>query len=189
MTFIGVIIATPLTEQQIQFKNFSLNMNPYLYNRRYHRTVATLVTGEPNKKFKGRDVLSDNKSNFFTSLSRIYPVDGTADEVPVYKVFSPQLLTEEQMNRIFESHTASKETDWLAYPEYEGMTSQPLPSFVLYPGVYHLNAIEWSASAIEMSLIGGKNVALLVFSDLGGKTSDVSQSRPRRVKKQLPDEL
>lgn len=193
-TYSGIIIATPLTENQIHFKNFSSNMNPYIdslaANRRYHRTVATLVTGEPNKKFKGRQILSDNKSLFFTSLSRIYPVDGSPVKNPVYKVFSPQLLTRDQLSQLFDSIHVTKETDWLAYPEYSPAIAQTLPSFVLHPGVYHLNAIEWSASAIEMSLIGGKNVALLAFSDLGGKTSDVRHRRTKRVKKQLKnDEL
>lgn len=31
--------------------------------------------------------------------------------------------------------------------------------------MYHVNAIEWAASAMEMSAIGGRNVAILAFND------------------------
>ena len=50
---------------------------------------------------------------------------------------------------------------WLAYPHYS--TNQTLGEFELVPGLYHLNAIEWAASAMEMSVIGAKNVALLAY--------------------------
>jgi hypothetical protein len=35
--------------------------------------------------------------------------------------------------------------------------------------VYHINAIEAAASAMEMSCIGGRNVALLIEHDLFSK--------------------
>lgn len=49
--------------------------------------------------------------------------------------------------------------DWLAYPEYG--TEAREDRFVLAPGLYHVNAIEWAASAMEMSLVGARNVAIL----------------------------
>jgi prenylcysteine oxidase/farnesylcysteine lyase len=76
-------------------------------------------------------------------------------------------------------------TDWLAYPHYDSI-SLPLPKFILFPGIYHVNAIEWAASAIEMSLIGGKNAALLTFNQMGGKTSNVYSEK---AKKHISDEL
>jgi prenylcysteine oxidase/farnesylcysteine lyase len=182
----SVIIATPLDENQIDFINFSINLNQNKPIRKYHRTVSTLVAGTLNKKFKGRDVLTDNKNVFFTSIGRLHAVDGTSDEnVPVYKVFSQLPLSTEQLNTIFEDIQVVDTTDWLAYPHYDSILL-PLPKFILFPGIYHVNAIEWAASAIEMSLIGGKNAALLTFNQMGGKTSNVYSEK---AKKQISDEL
>ena len=100
-------------------------------------------------------------------------------------MFSPQPLSSEQLSRIFDDTQTVRVTDWFAYPEYSSLV-QPLPSFILFAGVYHLNAIEWSASAIEMSLIGGKNAALLAFNDLGGKTSS---NWPKKTQMQTHNEL
>ncbi|CAG2164832.1 unnamed protein product [Oppiella nova] len=184
----SVIIATPLTENQIQFVNFSTDLNVNFPKRVYHRTVSTLVAGHLNKKYKGRDVLSDNESNFFTSIGRVYPVDDSTDEkIPVYKVFSRTPLSTEQLDLIFGDIQVVRVKDWYAYPHYDSV-SKPLPPFILHPGVYHLNAIEWAASAIEMSLIGGKNAALLVYNQLGGKTSDVYTTKTFTIKP-IIDEL
>jgi len=146
------------------------------------------VAGHLNKKYKGRDVLSDNESNFFTSIGRVYPVDDSTDEkIPVYKVFSRTPLSTEQLDLIFGDIQVVHVKDWYAYPHYDSV-SKPLPPFILHPGVYHLNAIEWAASAIEMSLIGGKNAALLVYNQLGGKTSDVYTTNTFTIKP-IIDEL
>jgi len=48
----------------------------------------------------------------------------------------------------------------MAYPHYEVPTKPQ--SFHLADRLYHINAIEWAASAMEMSCIGAKNVALLI---------------------------
>jgi len=47
----------------------------------------------------------------------------------------------------------------LAYPNYQRTALYP---FVIEPGLIATSAIERTASAIEMALISGKNVALLV---------------------------
>uniref|UniRef100_A0A8D8Z933 Prenylcysteine lyase domain-containing protein n=1 Tax=Cacopsylla melanoneura TaxID=428564 RepID=A0A8D8Z933_9HEMI len=39
-------------------------------------------------------------------------------------------------------------------------------SFLLHKHLYYVNVIELAASAMEMSLIGAKNVALLVYKDI-----------------------
>ena len=182
-TYSSVIIATPLTENQIKFLNFSVNLVQNMPKRKYHRTVSTLVAGQLNKKFRGKDVLSINKSNFFTSIGRVYPVDDSRNEkTPVYKLFSPTPLTTEQLNSIFDETKVVRINDWFAYPEYDSL-SLPLPSFILYPGIYHLNAIEWAASAIEMSLIGGRNTALLTYDQLGGQTSNVFTENIQKMPK------
>lgn len=40
-----------------------------------------------------------------------------------------------------------------------------LDSFKLHDALYHINAIEWAASTMEMSAIAGRNVAILAYND------------------------
>ena len=65
----------------------------------------------------------------------------------------------------FSEKLETKVCDWLAYPDYS--TNQTLSNFVLTNDLYHINAIEWSASAMEMSVIGAKNVANMIIEKYG----------------------
>ncbi len=77
----------------------------------------------------------------------------------VWKVFSRKSLTEEQKGKLFPQATESKEVIWLAYPHYT--PPEKFLPFVLDEGVFYVNAIEWSTSAMEMSALSAKNAALL----------------------------
>lgn len=89
----------------------------------------------------------------------------------VFKIFSQELLTDEQLDEIFTQRFETKVADWLAYPKYEKQLKtldEAGTRFKLHQGLYYVNAIEWAASAMEMSAIGGKNVANLIFQDWSG---------------------
>lgn len=60
-----------------------------------------------------------------------------------------------------------KEKIWKAYPRYK--TEVRADTFKLHDALYHVNAIEWAASAMEMSAIGGRNVANLAYKDFAQK--------------------
>ena len=60
---------------------------------------------------------------------------------------------------MFSSMESVNVTDWLAYPSYT--IKDDFSSFELSPGLYYTNRIEWAASAMEMSVMGAKNVANL----------------------------
>lgn len=57
--------------------------------------------------------------------------------------------------------------DWLAYPHYARLPTSDL--FRIHRNFYYLNAIEWAASAMEMSVIAAKNVALLAHKSFYGE--------------------
>lgn len=59
---------------------------------------------------------------------------------------------------------------WKAYPRYS--TAERYDKFKLDDGLYHVNAMEWAASAMEMSVISGRNAAILAFNDYQEKCSD-----------------
>jgi prenylcysteine oxidase/farnesylcysteine lyase len=174
-----VILAFPFTSQthQLEFNNFvdRAQLDAALRSSspgKYHRTVSTLVAAKAVREKYGYwlDIIACTP-NFFTSISRVHPVVlNRSERVPVFKVFSPEPLTDSQLNEIFEEIHQIDISDWLAYPEYEGVPKS-LPSFILSPNLYHLNGIEWASSAIEMSLISGRNAAIHISNQISSPAS------------------
>ncbi|XP_071769641.1 prenylcysteine oxidase 1 [Centroberyx gerrardi] len=185
-----VIIATPLHlgKSDISFSGFSPPI-PSHYPGRYHQTVSTLVHGLLNVSYLGTseraseftvsDVLTtDSKDSVINSLSSIDPVHippgyarPPASQTKVWKVFSPQPLTQEQLRHMFLSWDSVSETQWLAYPAYRP-PHRRTPPFILHDRLYYLSAVEWAASAMEMSAISARNLALLAhhrWHSLGAK--------------------
>lgn len=167
-TYDYVVFAAPLAENQkvpITFTNTSLLVNNI---GKYHRTVSTLVIGDINKKkFSPLSdetsqfvVISNNDNEYFNSVSNVGAVNETYISLNVWKVFSQKPLTEDQIDQLFDQTKEIKEVDWLAYPHYEVPTTPR--NFRIDDRLYHINAIEWAASAMEMICIGAKNVALLI---------------------------
>lgn len=174
-----VVIAVPLHQgkSDIAFPGFAPPI-PSHFPGRYHQTVSTLVHGKVNMSFLGSpkpaskftvsDILTtDSKGCAINSLSSVDPVHipqgykrPPASEAKVWKVFSPQPLSQEQLRDIFISWDSVSETRWLAYPSYRSL-HRKAPPFILHDRLYYLNAVEWAASAMEMSAIAARNVALL----------------------------
>lgn len=177
-----VVIATPLHQgmSDITFSGFSPPI-PSHFPGRYHQTVSTLVHGllnmsylgatGPASAFKVSEVLTtDSNGSFISSLSSLDPVHIPEDykrppsnETKVWKVFSSQPLSQEQLQNIFLSWDSVTENRWLAYPEYR-LPSRQIPPFILHNHLYYLSAVEWAASAMEMSAISARNVALLAHN-------------------------
>lgn len=165
-----VIVAVPLIDgiSNITFNNFPSKIQNF--KGKFHRTIATYVNGKVNMSAIGLHptdhldgVITINPELPFNSLGKVYPVDYKKDEsVPeVWKIFSQQPLTDDFMSEMFESISEVKVIDWLAYPQYT--PPDTLHPFVLHPGLYYINAVEWAASAMEMSVIAARNVALLSY--------------------------
>lgn len=79
-----------------------------------------------------------------------------------------------------------KKKVWKAYPQYS--TENRFDKFKLYKGLYYVNAIEWAASAMEMSAVGGRNVAILAYKDFK-KTCSTSQTSKMEKKKNYSTEF
>ncbi|KAF3702102.1 Prenylcysteine oxidase [Channa argus] len=188
-----VIIATPLHQgkSDITFSGFSPPI-PSHYPGHYHLTVSTLVhgllnmsylgTAEPASKFTVSDILTtDSNGSVINSLSSIDPIhipEGykrpPASKTKVWKVFSPKALSQEQLQNIFISWDSVSETRWLAYPLY-GLSHRKTPPFILHNRLYYLNSLEWAASAMEMSAISARNVALLAHHRWHGQVGKIDQ--------------
>ncbi|XP_076876450.1 prenylcysteine oxidase 1 [Brachyhypopomus gauderio] len=188
-----VIVATPLHQDlsDISFSGFSPPIRSH-FSGRYHQTVATLVLGQLNISYLGTgqkpsdftftDVLTtDNKSLAINSISSLDPThipprykQPPTSQTKVWKVFSPEPLTESQLSEMFVSREQVWERRWLAYPVYRTPQRQA-PPFILHDRLFYLNAIEWAASAMEMSAIAARNAALLAHRRWHSQTDRVDQ--------------
>lgn len=174
-----VIIATPLQQNVgsgISILDFETQ--PADITGSYHTMVASIVHGYLNcsyfgypdpKLFPFTSVLTtDTTDLFFNSASSICPVNISTSfrrkqphEARVYKVFSPKPLERDELKTLFKSYYSVQVTEWKAYPRYG--SSQEMPPMILHDGLYYLNGIEWAASAMEMSSMAAKNIALLAY--------------------------
>ncbi|KAK6474792.1 prenylcysteine oxidase-like isoform X1 [Huso huso] len=173
-----VIIATPLQEgmANITFENFEPPI-PELPGA-YHHTVVSIVHGYLNCSYFGYPdpklflfasiLTTEAPALFFDSVGNVSPVNISKgfkkkqpQEAAIWKVFSPQPLERKDLKTLFKSYYSVQVTDWQAYPQY-GSTKR-LPPIVLHDNMYYLNSMEWAASAMEMSSVAAKNIALLAY--------------------------
>ena len=181
-TYDVVIVAAPLHDgiAGIQFEK--LPQKVIKPPQHFHKTVTTLVKGWPNATMFGyravanmpEQVLTSKDGLFFSSLGRQTAVDfklrGTtpsgdegSSSVPVWKVFSQQVLTTEQLSQLFLSYNDVRVIDWAAYPKYS-TNADDLPGFELGLQLYYANGMEMASSTMETCVISGRNVALLVYN-------------------------
>ncbi|XP_072702387.1 prenylcysteine oxidase 1 isoform X2 [Ciconia boyciana] len=188
-TYDIVVIAAPLSRKManIAFKNFDPPV-PQFPNP-YHQTVTTLVHGRLNASFFGYGdpsafhfgaiFTTENPKLFINSLGVVSPVEdvGSEGKLPlrsaVWKVFSKEVLTKEQLNLLFSSYDSVKVKKWLAYPHYS--PPEKCPPIILHDNIYYLNGIERAASAMEMSAIAAKNAALLAYHRWYGNSDRIDQ--------------
>lgn len=82
------------------------------------------------------------------------------------------------------SYYSAQVTEWQAYPHYG--SSQGLPPVELHPNLYYLNGIELAGSAMEMSSVAAKNIALLAYHRWNRQTDMVDQKDlMHRIKTEL----
>ncbi|KAF0031412.1 hypothetical protein F2P81_015967 [Scophthalmus maximus] len=188
-----VLIATPLHQgkSDIAFSGFSPPM-PSHYPGRYHQMVSTVVHGllnmsylgttEPASEFTVSDVrTTDSKGSVIHRLTSLDPVhipDGykrpPASHAKVWRVSSPQPLSQEQLRDMFLSWDSVSESRWLAHPAYHP-PHRKTPPFILHNRLYYLSAVEWAASTMEMSAISARNVALLAHHRWHGQAGKIDQ--------------
>ncbi|MEQ2315500.1 hypothetical protein AMECASPLE_023031 [Ameca splendens] len=197
-----VVLATPLQASVgsgLRFRDFEPSFDELPGS--YHGTVATIVHGYLNTSFFGfpdprlfpfASVLTtETPSLFFNSVASVCPVNISAgfrrkqpQEAGVYKVFSPRSLDKPQLKTLFRSYYSAQVTEWQAYPQYG--SSQGLPPVELHPNLYYLNGIEWAGSAMEMSSVAAKNIALLAYHRWNKQTDMVDQKDlMHRIKTEL----
>lgn len=167
-TYDIVVVAAPQTRdlESVKFVGF-----PHIHDDfpgKYHRTVATFVSGKVNGSYFGLadddvgDVVNIDARLNYNSVSKNAPVTASDEKYDVFKVFSQTPLSPEDLGAMFSDVREVKSVDWLAYPHY--VPPEHLGLFQLHDRLYYTSSIEWIASAMEMSAISAQNVALLAYN-------------------------
>ncbi|CAK9798124.1 Prenylcysteine oxidase-like [Anthophora plagiata] len=168
-TYNIVILAIPLTTDQkflINFEGFP--RNDFYNMEKYHDIIVTFVQGDLKPYYFGLGeelsaILSCNPNKtIVNSIGRLDSVEGTIED-KVWKIFSNKPLKTNIIKEMFSNIQEIKQVTWKAFPEYSTRIHEA--KFKLHNALYHVNAIEWIASAMEMSSISGRNVALLAYKD------------------------
>ncbi|XP_025723059.1 prenylcysteine oxidase 1-like [Callorhinus ursinus] len=175
-----VVIATPLhldnSSSSITFEGFDPPIDAAQGS--FQPTVVSLVHGYLNSSYFGfpdpklfpfASILTTDFPNFFCALDNICPVNISANfrrkqpqEAAVWRVQSPRPLLRSQLKTLFRSYYSVQTAEWQAHPVYGSHTT--LPRFALHDQLFHLNALEWAASSVEVMAVAAKNVALLAYN-------------------------
>ncbi|KAG5308441.1 PCYXL protein, partial [Acromyrmex insinuator] len=165
-----VIIAAPLTsdqEFQIKFIGFPGNL---VIPGKYQTTYATFIKANLKPNYFNLqepldEILSCNPNKTtISSVGKVNPVDDSFRKDPqIWKVFSRKPLETSLVHDMFSKIIEKKEIAWKAYPRYS--TKMNFDNFKLHDALYYVNAFEWAGSAMEMSAIAGRNVAILAYND------------------------
>ncbi|XP_069774020.1 prenylcysteine oxidase 1-like [Narcine bancroftii] len=188
-----VVVATPLHrgDPEIHFHAFSQPID--VVRGQYQQKVVTLVEGHLNTSFfnyHGAEpfrpttvATTIHSGNFILGASVSVPIVRGEAPARVWRVLSPEPLGEEGLRHLFRSHTAMHQAQWFAHPRYS--PDDRVPPFVLHDHLYHLNAIEWAASTVEMMAIAAKNGALLAHHRWYRQLDKIDQDPLQKLKVEL----
>ena len=191
----ALILAAPLFNCGIQFKGFSETIYTEQAKQPYHQTVSTFVKGTLNPEFFGEDSISRTFPLSILTMEQERPkvrINSDAVQIPVdvkekddkkylrpltedpsrvWKIFSNDPLTDEDLSQIYNTSDTPEFRAWRAYPNY--CPPETFSPFVLDDSkLFYVNCIEYAASAMEMSVIAAKNCVLLVDEALAKESGD-----------------
>ena len=116
----------------------------------HHWNLLPEVCWQEFRNWWDDDIFTTNRTLFFNSLASNYPVDkgdGIKGTPSVWKVFSNELLSNQELNTLFSTINETHVINWKAYPEYDGTYSSE--NFRLHPGLYHINDQRLHTPAVD----------------------------------------
>lgn len=160
-----VVIAAPIEFTNITFENINVTITP---PRKFENCTVTVVKAKSvNVSYFNLDDASKVPNNIFTTSKASESTPFTVmqleagdlkDGYSIWKFFSVQSVP---IHDIFIDIAQVKIQKWpYTFPHLEpNPTFQPIK---LAPHVYYLNTMESIASAMEVSIIAGRNIAMLL---------------------------
>eukprot|EP01024_Parvocaulis_polyphysoides_P068090 TRINITY_DN8250_c1_g3_i1.p1 TRINITY_DN8250_c1_g3~~TRINITY_DN8250_c1_g3_i1.p1 ORF type:complete len:489 (-),score=91.07 TRINITY_DN8250_c1_g3_i1:667-2109(-) len=168
--FDAVVISTPLALTKINIQLSNGKKLPSIPQMAYRHCVSTYVKGFLKSVAFGIEgeipvddiFVTEKAETFYQSISFKMKM---SDNSSVYKIFTTNPMTKDQLEFLFDEGEVIKVEDWLAYPQY--IPPEKFSPFVLTPGLVYGSAFEGAASAMEISAVSAKNSALLIAKYLG----------------------
>jgi hypothetical protein len=177
-----VVLAAPIEFAKIRSDNIE-SVNKIPYRQFVTKSVTYVAANGINAEFFGgvepRSVLSTHNSTApFYSLSYQKTIK---DGRKVYKIFSKTVIPRNDLDKFFVNVSEVITHNW----EYTFPVLSPNPKFPelqLHDNFYYLNGLESSSSAMEISVIAGRNIAQLIAKKEGirgiNETFEISSKIP-----------
>ncbi|KAJ1923968.1 hypothetical protein IWQ60_005521 [Tieghemiomyces parasiticus] len=187
----SVPLPIPAPLPSVEYQTLHVTLVLAQIRRGYFFNVTNEIQGEgeglpmPDDIFTTRQATTASPPAPFTSLSvhhtlmseqveryceangqSVEKIDFELADFTVSKLFSPQPMTEEQLDAIYASRLWTYRHAWKAYPKLVPRHDDEFPAIVLAERLYYPNAFEPFISTMETSIISARNVANLVCRDL-----------------------
>ncbi|OAQ28197.1 hypothetical protein K457DRAFT_76707, partial [Linnemannia elongata AG-77] len=171
-----IVLAAPIESTNIDF-DISLPPQPKVDYRTIHATfvrgnvnpsyfyapTSPVRSSTPSAKDFPTHILSTNSRAEFISLSIQARL---SNGETITKIFSPEALSKDLLDRLYSNRTWVKHKEWKAYPKL-----RPIPlaeEEEVVPGVFYVNSFEPLISTMETETIAGKNIARLLRDRIVG---------------------
>ena len=161
-----VVIAAPLEFTSIDFQN--LNVSSDIPRREFVNCTVTIVKAKSvNLSYFHLDDVAKLPNNIFTTSKADAPftvmqleTNDLDDGYSIWKFFSVQSVP---LDQIFNDVSDVHVQQWpYTFPHLDpNITFQPI---LLAPHLYNVNTMESVASAMEGSIIAGRNIAMILSS-------------------------
>jgi len=156
-----VVIAAPIEFTNISFVGFNM---PKIVERQFVRWFVTMTGVDPSYFGMSKDaelpfdILTTESDNFpWTDLQ--YRGE-TETGVSIYKFFSNTDI-QSILSNVFISYEWVMVQDWpYTFPKLKPIKDSEFQPIILSDNLYYLNTIESVASAMEVSTIAGRNIAM-----------------------------
>ena len=163
-TFEIVVIACPL-----DLTNLELTQHVIKRDRDYQTVHAYFLAGEINYEYFNNPwndpetifTIEDDQIPFISIAKTGFAPDW---DVPIYKVFSREILDSSFFDQAFNNVKGELHHEWKAYTVLSPMSHWP--PFKLGKGLYYINAMESAVSAMESQAVAARNVMNLTMIDL-----------------------
>lgn len=201
----AVVIATPFAFSNLAIVDASrakssptaAEKEPVYPPKEFVTTHATFVEGAVRSGFFGPSTRHKTPASVYVEENATVPISSLSLHVQlnvthgIYKLFSSEPLETGFLDSLFTSWTVLHHRNWKAYPRFH--PPEDFVPFVPISGerIYYVNSLETAVSAMEISAIGAKNVAILLaqaYNKLKCPSSSPSNDFQKETDK-VPTEL
>lgn len=171
-----VILATPFNFSRIEFSNVDFPPGMAI-NRQNKKIVITVLEGKIKNSFfglKNEDPIIESlflmkgSEVKLANINSISQLSVLGNGRFLYGLQSESPISDGLLSQLFENEKVVTRKTWdFAYPEYKPISVDKIPPFRLAYGLYFPNAIEFTASFMELQTLSAQNIVKLIGKNEG----------------------